>query len=96
MYPFSVPTLTIQAALAVALVSAVQVASAADDSVGKAKVQQICSQCHQAQDWQDDNEAQLRGKIKDVVAGKVDHPQKLTLTDAEIASIAAYWKSAAR
>jgi cytochrome c553 len=58
-------------------------------------VQQICSKCHEAGDWKGKSEAEIQGKIQNVVAGKTKHPKKLDLTDADIANIAAYWASAA-
>ena len=58
---------------------------------GKAKVDAICSECHEKDEWADQDAAALEAKIKDVVAGKVKHKKKLTLTDQEAADIAAYW-----
>lgn len=66
-------------------------AQAADVAAGKAKTETICNECHEAADWQGEGEADLQALIKDVVAGKVKHPKKLQLSDAEIANIAAYW-----
>jgi mono/diheme cytochrome c family protein len=71
-------------------------AGAADIEAGKAKVQQVCSECHAPEDWKGKSEAQIQGKIGDVVSGKVKHKKKLQLTDAEIADIAAYWASVAK
>jgi mono/diheme cytochrome c family protein len=68
--------------------------STADVQAGKAKVQQICADCHEPADFKSQSEVQLRAKISDVVAGKVKHKKKLTLTDQEISDIAAYWASA--
>ena len=82
--------------LAFALLGGALDAAAADVEVGKAKVQQVCSECHEAADWKGKSEADLQAKIGSVVAGKVKHPKKLQLTDAEIAGIAAYWASAAK
>jgi len=72
------------------------VATAADIDAGKAKVQQICSKCHEAADWKGKSEAEIQGKIQGVVAGKTKHPKKLDLTEGDIANIAAYWASGAR
>jgi len=71
------------------------VASAADVDAGKAKVQAICGKCHETGDWKGQSAAQIQGKIQNVVSGKTKHKQKLTLTDAEMENIAAYWASAA-
>jgi len=82
--------------LAFALSGVVLDAAAADVEVGKAKVQQVCSECHEAADWKGKSEADLQAKIASVVAGKAKHKKKLQLTDAEIADIAAYWAAAAK
>lgn len=70
-------------------------AAAADADAGKAKVQEICSKCHQTGDWKGQTAAAIQGKIQNVVAGKTKHPKKLDLTDADMANIAAYWAAAA-
>jgi mono/diheme cytochrome c family protein len=80
--------------LALTLLGGIASATAADVEAGKAKVQQICSECHEAGDWKGKSEAELQAKISSVVAGKVKHPKKLQLTDAEVADVAAYWASA--
>ena len=77
------------------LLAAAGAAVAADVEAGKAKVQQICSKCHEVGDWKGKSEAQIQGKIQNVVAGKTKHPKKLDLTDADVANIASYWASAA-
>ena len=68
-------------------------AVAADAAAGQAKVDAICSKCHEKEDWSEEDAASLQAKIKGVVDGKTKHKEKLTLTDAEIADIAAYWTS---
>jgi mono/diheme cytochrome c family protein len=66
---------------------------AADVEAGKAKVEEICADCHDPADWEGEDAATLQSMIKDVVSGTVKHKKKLDLTDAEIANIAAYWAS---
>jgi mono/diheme cytochrome c family protein len=66
-------------------------AVAGDAAAGKAKVDAVCSKCHEKEDWSEEDAASLQGKIKGVVDGKAKHKEKLSLTDAEIADIAAYW-----
>jgi len=82
--------------LGFALLGVVLNSAAADVDVGKAKVQQVCSECHEAADWKGQSEADVRAKIASVVAGKAKHPKKLQLTDAEMADVAAYWVSVAK
>jgi cytochrome c553 len=68
---------------------------AADTSAGKSAAQK-CIQCHEADDWEGEDAASLESLIRDIVAGKVKHKQKLELSTAEITSIAAYWGSAGK
>lgn len=84
-----------QAMVSCILLSTAGAAMAADVDAGKAKVQQICSKCHDTGDWKGKSEAEIQGKIQNVVAGKTKHPKKLDLSDADIANVAAYWASAA-
>lgn len=70
------------------------VVQAADVTAGKQKVDAVCAECHEPADWKDSSEAELQALIKDAVAGKVKHPKKLQLSEADIANIAAYWASA--
>ena len=64
-----------------------------DVAAGKAKTEEICSACHAKEDWAGKDAPTLEAAIKDVVAGKAKHKKKLSLSDADIANIAAYWSS---
>jgi cytochrome c553 len=77
------------------MMSGIAAADTADTDAGKAKVQAICSKCHETGDWKGQSAAQIQAKIQNVVAGKTKHPKKLDLTDADIANVAAYWATAA-
>lgn len=66
-----------------------QVASA-DAAAGKAKFTEKCSECHEAADFAESNAADFTAATKKIVAGQQKHKEKLTLTDAEIADIAAH------
>ncbi|HMN43601.1 MAG TPA: hypothetical protein PKE27_03475 [Povalibacter sp.] len=68
-------------------------AAGADVAAGKAAANAKCVQCHEADDWEGESAASLESLIRDIVAGKVKHKNKLELTPAEIADIAAYWGS---
>jgi mono/diheme cytochrome c family protein len=68
-------------------------AFAGDAAVGKAKVDEVCSECHEKADWAAEDAATLEAKIRDVVSGKAKHKKPIKLTDAEIAGVAAYWTS---
>jgi mono/diheme cytochrome c family protein len=65
--------------------------SSADIGAGKATAQAKCIECHEADDWEGEDAQSLGSLITDIVAGKVKHKNKLDLTAAEIANIAAYW-----
>lgn len=82
-------------AVAIAFVCAAGVAAAADPAAGKADVDKSCGACHAPEDWKGKSAAQLETQIKAVSAGKVKHPKKVSLTDAQIADIAAYWAAGA-
>lgn len=84
---------SIMLSVSVLLIGTAGAVQAADAPAGKEKVDAVCGECHEAADWQGTSEAQLQALIKDVVAGKVKHPKKLSLSDADIANIAAYWAS---
>jgi len=66
-------------------------AQAADVKAGKMAAQTHCIQCHAAHDWDGEDASSLESLIRDIAAGKVKHKQKITLSDADIANIAAYW-----
>ena len=67
------------------------VSQAADVQAGRVTAQSKCAQCHEADDWEGEDAASLESLIRDIVAGKVKHKNKLELSAAEIANIAAYW-----
>lgn len=87
------------AKFAAALVTAAALSApsmAADLVAGKSASQAKCIACHEADDWEGEDAASLESLIRDIVAGKVKHKQKLTLTPDEIANIAAYWGDAGK
>lgn len=81
---------------ALVLVVASDAIYAADIAAGKTAAQAKCSQCHEADDWQGESAASLESLIRDIVAGKVKHKNKLELSEQEIANIAAFWGSPKR
>lgn len=74
-----------------ALFCAAGAVQAADAQAGRGAAQSKCAQCHEADDWEGEDAASLESLIRDIVAGKVKHKNKLELSAAEIANIAAYW-----
>lgn len=84
---------SIMLSASVLLIGMAGTVQASDLAAGKQKVDAICAECHEAADWKDSSEAELQALIKDAMAGKVKHPKKLQLSEADIANIAAYWAS---
>jgi mono/diheme cytochrome c family protein len=60
------------------------------DAAGKAKFEAACAECHEAGDFAGEDAKALGDTIKKIVAGEQKHKNKITLTDAEIASVAAF------
>ncbi len=60
------------------------------DAAGKAKFEAACAECHEAGDFAGEDAKALTDTIKKIVAGQQKHKAKLTLSDAEIASVAGY------
>jgi cytochrome c553 len=87
---------TISSSAVLTLCALSTVAFAADPAAGKAKVQQVCAECHDLTDWKGKSEKEMHDKIAGVVAGKTKHPTKLQLSDADIDNIAAYIGSGAK
>ena len=83
---------------AAGLLGASFVAAAADRQAGKAVVDQTCAACHggMMSMWKGKSASDIDSLIHQVVAGKVPHPKKLQLTDAQMADVAAYWASASK
>ncbi len=68
-------------------------ALAGDAAAGKAKAD-ACADCHEPADFEGVSEADILKSIKDVVAGEIEHKkEKVTVSDADAADIAAYWAS---
>lgn len=67
------------------------VSEAADVAAGRVVANAKCIACHEADDWDGESAASLQSLISDIVAGKVKHKQKIELSAAEIANVAAYW-----
>jgi mono/diheme cytochrome c family protein len=77
----------VMVAVASACAAAWSLAAHAD---GKAKFASDCAECHEAGDFEGEDAAALADTIKKISAGQMKHKAKLTLTDAEIADLAAY------
>jgi mono/diheme cytochrome c family protein len=56
----------------------------------KAKFAADCAECHEAGDFEGEDASALADTLKKMAAGQQKHKTKITLTDAEIASVAAF------
>ncbi len=64
---------------------------AADSAAGQKIFQTICAACHKNMNvYTGKSETELQSLIKGIVSGTVKHPKKLTLSDDDIANVAAY------
>lgn len=69
-------------------------AFAGDAAAGEGKAG-ICLDCHEpAEDFAGVSADDIAAKIKGVVGGQTKHQKKLTLSDADIADIAAFFAAA--
>ena len=62
----------------------------ADAAAGKATFEKTCAECHEAGDFDGEDPKELAATIKSIVAGTHKHKKALTLTDPEIADVAAF------
>ena len=67
--------------------------ASADAAAGKATFEKSCAECHEAADFKGEDVKGLTDSIKKIVAGQQKHKSKLTLSDADIANVAAYMSS---
>lgn len=65
----------------------------ADAAAGKATFTEICSECHEAGDFEGEDPAEVSATIKKIVGGQMKHKKALKLTDAQITDVAAYLTS---
>jgi mono/diheme cytochrome c family protein len=66
---------------------------AADSDAGQKTFQGPCADCHKLKSYAGKSDAKLETKIHGIIAGTTKHPKKLTLTDADVANVAAYISS---
>jgi mono/diheme cytochrome c family protein len=62
----------------------------ADKAAGKKTFDDICSECHETADFEGEDLKAQTATIKEIVAGQKKHKKKLTLTDQQIADVAAF------
>jgi mono/diheme cytochrome c family protein len=66
---------------------------AADSEAGQKTFQGTCAACHKLKSYAGKSDAELETKIHGIIAGTTKHPKKLTLSDTEVADVAAYISS---
>ena len=69
-------------------------ALAGDAAAGKAKHEEACAECHEADEFADQSAAEIEQVLKDILAGKVKHKEKLDPSIADVAAdLAAFYAS---
>jgi mono/diheme cytochrome c family protein len=63
------------------------------DAAGKAKFDADCAECHEAGDFAGEDAKALADSLTKMASGAMKHKTKITLSEAEIASVAAYMAS---
>ena len=63
------------------------------DAAGKAKFEAACAECHEAGDFEGEDAKALADSITKIASGAMKHKSKITLSAAEITSVAAYMAS---
>ena len=70
-------------------------AAFAGDAAAGEKKAEVCMECHDpGEDFAGVSADEIAGKIKGVASGATKHKKKLTLSDADVADIAAYFAAA--
>jgi len=64
--------------------------ASADAAAGKATFEKACAECHEASDFAGEDAKGLADSIKKISAGQMKHKEKITLSDAQVADVAAY------
>ena len=65
-------------------------AAFADAAAGKKIFDDVCAECHEVMDFQGEDLAEQTATIKKIVAKQAKHKKALTLTDQQVADVAAY------
>jgi len=68
-------------------------ASLADAAAGKATFDEICSECHEAADFEGEDAKEVAATIKKISAGQMKHKKAIKLTDEQADDMAAFFTS---
>jgi len=66
---------------------------AADSAAGQKIFEDACASCHRLADYAGKSHAGLEETLSGMVAGRIDHPKKLALSDTDVRNLAAYISS---
>lgn len=80
-------------AVCTAFAACVPTYAAADSDAGQKTFQGTFAACHKLKSHAGKSAAELETTIHGIIAGTTKHPKKLTLTDADVANVAAYISS---
>jgi len=69
------------------------VAVGADVAAGKARFNSICAECHDSADFEGEDVNALADTLRRISHGEMKHKKTFTLTDQQIADVAAYMAS---
>lgn len=83
----------VAAVITLGFLAAALSAHAADSAAGQKIFAGTCAACHQLKSYAGKSDADLEMQVKGIVTGTIKHPKKLTLSDAEVANVAAYISS---
>ncbi len=83
----------VAATITLAWLAACIPANAADTAAGQKTFTAICAACHKLKSYAGKSDTELETQIKGIVAGTIKHPKKLTLSETDIADVAAYISS---
>jgi mono/diheme cytochrome c family protein len=85
--------LGLRLAAAMAGLLAASVSAGADVVAGKARFNAVCAECHDSADFEGENIGALEATLKRISSGEIKHKKTLTLSDRDVADIAAYMAS---
>ena len=68
-------------------------ASGADLAAGKARFNSICAECHDSADFEGEDVNALADTLRRISHGEMKHKKSFSMTDQQIADVAAYMAS---
>jgi len=65
----------------------------ADLAAGKARFNSVCAECHDSADFEGEDINALANTLRQISQGQIKHKKTISLTDQQIADVAAYMAS---